>query len=57
MCNLKYLGIKELQAEKEASIKHIKLLKSRISGHEQRLFWINAYLEKRTGRPVIGEDV
>jgi len=48
MSDLKYQTIKELNNSKASCIEYISDLKSKISGQEQRLIWINKYIFEKT---------
>lgn len=48
MTDLKYQSVKELIASREATVKYISNLKSRLAGQEERLNWIDRYIYEQT---------
>ena len=57
MSDLKYQTVEELEQSKRDCVKYIRNLKSKLSGQEVRLNWIEDYLFEKSPQEMTFEQV
>lgn len=57
MSELKHKSINELRRLKTETEQKISTLKSQVSGHQERLKWINNYIFQKTPKEMTFEEI
>lgn len=57
MSNLKHMTVEQLRKEKDDCERYISSLKSRLSGQQHRLEWIEKYIFEKTPQELTMDEI